>query len=261
MEISIITPAYNAQRFIDKTIESVRAQTFIDWELIIVIDGHSTDDTEVIAHRHAAQDSRIKVLSKQTTGVAANRNLGIAYARTDLVCLLDSDDWWHPEKLEKQHQFMKASGATFSYTGYDCMSEDGTSCNYTVVAPRCATYADLLRSNLIGCLTIMINKRFHPDFFFQQENHEDYALWLRLLRKGTIARGLNETLAYYRVVKGSRSNNKLNAACWRWTIYRRQEKLPVVIAIKYFCLYMWDSLYRRDFTKIIMVILSFTANS
>jgi teichuronic acid biosynthesis glycosyltransferase TuaG len=245
VEISVVTPAYNAQRFIKKTIESVCAQTFANWELIIVVDGNSTDNTEVIAHRQAAQDSRIKVLSKQTKGVAANRNLGIADAKANLVCLLDSDDWWHPEKLEKQYRFMKDSGVTFSYTAYDCMSEDGTSYNYTVVAAPCVTYAKLLRSNLIGCLSIMIDKRFHPNFFFQQENHEDYTLWLRLLRGGAIARGLNERLAYYRLVKGSRSNNKLNAARWRWRIYRRQERLPVFTAMRYFVLYMTESLFRR----------------
>ena len=243
--VSIVTPAYNAERFIAQTINSVCSQTMKMWEMIVVVDANSRDKTESIVRQFSELDSRIKLVVAGTAGVAENRNKGIAMARANYVCLLDSDDWWHPQKLERQLAFARRTGASFSFTGYECRSADGERKLYSVSVPAKVTYHDLLCSSPIGCLTVMIDKSRHPGFVFRQEDHEDYALWLRMLRDGTNGFGLGETLAFYREVKGSRSNNKSRAALWRWRIYRDQEKNSRFLAAFNFTRYAVASLCRR----------------
>jgi teichuronic acid biosynthesis glycosyltransferase TuaG len=235
--VSVVIPAFNAERFVAQSIDSVRSQTHSEWELLIIVDAKSTDGTERIAQRYSASDSRIKVISAGTKGVAANRNLGMTTAAGEYVCFLDSDDWWHPAKLARQLAFVRENGANFSFTSYDVMSEDGLSVRGSVRAQPRISYGDLLNGCRIGCLTVMIKPGAFPEIHFRDEDHEDFCLWLRLLRSGAIAEGCDERLAYYRRVRGSRSNNKFLAALWRWRIYRRQEGIGLFSAARHLCKY------------------------
>src|SRR5688572_9571182 len=99
--VSVITPAYNAARFLRDTIASVRSQTTSDWELIIVDDG-STDETVAIVERYALEDPRIRLLRQANAGPSAARNHGMRAARGPFFAFLDSDDQWLPQFLEHQ---------------------------------------------------------------------------------------------------------------------------------------------------------------
>lgn len=244
--VSIVMPAYNAAAFIERSVASVRAQTFRDWQLLIV-DDCSKDDTWQLIERYAAEDARIRPLRQpQNGGVAAARNAGIAAAGTALIAFLDSDDWWHPRKLELQVAHMRASGAKISYSGYRRVAEDGKVLS-DVMPPARVSHTDMLKSNHIGNLTGMYDRSVAPDVRFRRVGHEDYVFWLELVRSaGTAVRfDHDEPLAFYLVRNASLSGNKLRASGWQWRIYRDIEKLNVLSAARYMVHYTWNALRKR----------------
>jgi teichuronic acid biosynthesis glycosyltransferase TuaG len=224
--VSIIMPAYNAARFLRRAVASVLAQTYADWELIVVDDG-SRDDTWAVASA-LAQDPRIMVLSQpRNTGAAKARNRAIAVAKGRYIAFLDADDEWSPDKLALQTAFMQRTGATFSFTGY-WREREGR--RRYVTAPERLTRSALLRRNRIGCLTAVYDRAhlgtvLMPDMALRQ----DYALWLDLLLR-TDAHGLNQPLATLHQHRGSLSSARLRAARATWAMYRNHAKLPPVRA-------------------------------
>ena len=225
--VSIITPAYNAAAFISETIESVQAQTFHDWEMLVSNDA-STDRTGEIVQAFAKLDPRIRVLSHTSQrGAAEARNAALEKAQGRYICFLDSDDLWLPEKLARQLAFIRERGAAFSYTAYRRMSQDGTNTGRLIDVPERLTYEDLLRNTAIATLTTMLDQEKTGPLRLQDVGYEDYALWLSLLRQGHVAQGLREDLARYRVVAGSLSSNPLRALRRVWHIYRHLEGLSV----------------------------------
>lgn len=134
--VSIITPSYNTGRFIAETIESALAQTYGNWEMIIV-DDCSTDDTDEVVAGYVKQDSRIRYIrNERNSGAALSRNRALREARGRWIAFLDSDDLWMPEKLERQIQFMEKNGYAFSYTKYEEISEDSEPLGIEVSGPR-----------------------------------------------------------------------------------------------------------------------------
>lgn len=235
--VSVIMPSYNAEKYIDEAIRSVIAQTYTNWELFVIDDG-STDRTARIAQSYAEKDSR--VIFRQNShnmGTANTRNIGIRLANGEWIATLDSDDIWHPEKLEIQLKKAQETGALFLYTSYSLFC-DGFRQEYTV--PEKVDYSSLLTENVIGCSTVMMHKSILEDHLFPSEvYHEDYALWLDLLRAGYNAVGCTEVLTEWRIVKNSRSFNKRKSAKNRWIIYRKMEKLPLYKSMKVFAAYAY----------------------
>jgi len=241
--VSIITPAYNAERFLVETIDSVRAQTYQHWEHLIVIDQNSTDRTLEIAQNFSQKDPRIQVIqSPQALGAANNRNLALKHAKGEFLAFIDSDDIWFPEKLEIQVKAMVEGKIDFSYHPFIRMSEDGKDYGHVLKVPEELSYDDLLKNNSVGCLTVMLRKKAFPQIEFQNEGWEDMSLWLSLLKNGVRNYGLQIPLAFYRVVNGSRSNNKIFAAGLRWDTYRRVEKLSFPMSTFYMFHYTLSSL-------------------
>ncbi|WP_339147875.1 MULTISPECIES: glycosyltransferase family 2 protein [unclassified Sutcliffiella] len=229
--VSVITPSYNAERFIAETIESVKKQTFTDWEMIIV-DDCSSDNTREILQDYAANDPRIKpIFLKENSGAAVARNTALNEAKGDYVAFLDSDDFWLPEKLEKQLAFMQQHNHAFSYTAYNLMDESGNLLDKVIRIPSEIDYKGLLKNTIIGCLTVMIDRRQVGQLQMPLiRTRQDYALWLQVLRDGYIAYGIQEPLSNYRLVEGSISSNKLKAAKRNWYVYRHIEKLSIPYA-------------------------------
>ena len=221
-KVSIITPAYNAQTFIRQAIQSVRQQTFTDWELILIEDC-SSDETLSIIRKVMAEDSRIRLIQNQNNmGVSRSRNAGIAHARGEWVAFLDSDDCWRPEKLSRQLEFAQKQNCSFTFTGSGFMDENGKSLSYYLPAPERITFRQLLKQNLISCSSVLIRKDILSSFPTNSERmHEDFALWLMILRDQVPAAfGLNEPLLIYRISSGSKSGNKLKAAAMTFRVYR-----------------------------------------
>ena len=227
IKISIITPVYNAEKFLEKTLISIQNQTFQNFEVLLVDDG-STDQSGQICDEWSRKDNRFKVIHQQNRGVVAARNAGIRAAQGEFIAFLDADDLWLPEKLEKQIAFMKEEGCNLSYTAYRFIDESGNILKEYYPHRTQVNYRQLLRSNCMGCLTVMyrageIGKCYVPEV---AKGPEDFAMLLSILRKKVEeAFCLNEILAEYRVVSGSRSRNKIQAALGHWYVLRKAEKI------------------------------------
>ncbi|MCF8218606.1 MAG: glycosyltransferase [Bacteroidales bacterium] len=224
--ISVVTPAYNAARFIQDTVESVRDQTYQDWEMLIV-DDCSSDDTVQVVKDLSGKDPRIRLFAlEENVGAAEARNIAFRHAKGQYIAFLDSDDLWVPEKLEKQLRFLQQNNHAFTFTDYECITEDGSEVLYTVHAPAEIGYRRFLRNTTIGTLTVMIDRKKTGDFEMPQiRSSHDMALWLSLMHNGFKAYGLQEVLAKYRQVGTSNTASKWKAAKDVWKVYRNIEKL------------------------------------
>lgn len=226
--VSVIMPAYNAERFVEAAIRSVMAQTITDWELLVLEDG-STDGTALVVQKLAQEDHRIHFLPNVSNmGVARTRNRGLDLCRGRYIALLDSDDIWLPDKLEKQLELAERTGADIVYCSYGIIDENSKPCLRDYLVAECISFESLLKENCIGCSTVLLKRktierhRFVEDFY-----HEDYVLWLQLLREGYKAVGCREILTQWRWLANSRSYNKRRSARKRWLIYRRYLSLPL----------------------------------
>ncbi len=242
--VSVIMPVYNAESTLPRSIDSVLGQSHRALELIAVDDG-SSDGSAVLLEAYGQRDARVRLIRQANAGVAAARNAGIAAATGSHVAFLDSDDWWHPRKLELQLTQMQRQNAQVAYSGYLRVAESGRTLS-RVEPPAELGYRDLLRSNHIGHLTGIYDRRI-GDAPFLKIGHEDYAFWLdRLRRAGRAVRAdHDEPLAYYLVRAGSLSSNKLRAARWQWRIYRDVERLSLPQAAAFMASYVVQALRKR----------------
>ncbi len=220
--VSVITPAYNSQQYIEETIASVMSQNYPNWEHII-IDDCSTDATLSVIKKMAQKDSRIQVVeNRKNRGVAATRNKGIAKARGKYVALLDGDDLWNRDKLEKQVQIAEDTGASIVYTSYEMIDDKGNKRYDDYMVPKTIDLQGLLEKNVLSCSTTMLRKDVAEKYCFSNDfYHEDYALWIQLVKAGYQPVGITEPLAKYRIHQGSRASNKVKSAYHRWKIYRK----------------------------------------
>lgn len=218
--VSIITPCYNSSDFIAETIESIMAQTYTNWELLITEDC-SKDNTLEIARSYADKDARIKVFQlEKNSGGGVARNNSIEHAQGRYIAFCDSDDRWHPEKLERQIGFMQKNNYGFSYTSYMTCDEDGE-IKGIVIAPRKITFSSNKRDNKIGCLTAIydtekVGKVFLPII----RKRQDWGLMMRILKKCNIAYGMKEPLASYRLREGSISHGKMDLIKYNIGVYQ-----------------------------------------
>lgn len=220
--VSIITPTFNSEKFIEAAIASLQAQTHTNWEMILVDDA-STDGTVKIITSATKKDSRLKCVQLSNNhGAGVARNTGIELAKGTYIAFLDADDLWMPEKLEKQLAFMKAHKAAVSYTSYCLIDENGTPMHKKVVALPLLTPQKMLKANYIGNLTGMYNVQMLGKVFMPTlRKRQDWALWYRCIQMAGKAQGLQEVLACYRVRNASVSSNKLNLLTYNYLFYRK----------------------------------------
>ena len=237
-KVSIIVPMYNAEKFIGKTIESVLAQTYQNWEMLIMNDV-STDNSLAIVSLYAKKDERIKIVNtEKNVGVVKGRNFLIDLASGKYIAFLDADDYWHNEKLEKQIKFMKEKNASISCTEYTRVKENEEKINDVIIKEE-ISYNDMLKNNYLGCLTVIYNAgKLGKRYFKERDKNEDYVLWLEIVKDTGKIYGLKQNLAFYRVLDKSRSSNKIDAAKVRWRIYRDVERLSLFQAAYYFINYV-----------------------
>lgn len=244
--VSIITPSYNSEALIVDTIQSVLEQTYQNWELLIV-DDFSKDSSVSIINRFVKKDSRIKLFAlDKNVGAASARNVAISNARGQYIAFLDSDDVWGEDKLKKQLAFMNQNFYAFTFSDYYVMEEDGKRTGNIVRVPASLTYNQYLKNTIIGCLTVVIDRKQTGDFRMPLiKSSHDMALWLLIMKRGFKAYGLKEILAGYRLVSTSNSAKKWKAAKDVWKVYRKIERLSVVYAMYCFCGYVLHAVLKR----------------
>lgn len=236
--ISVITPTYNAERFIKETIESVQEQTYDNWEMIIVDDA-SKDQTRQIVKQYCEKDARIQLIQlEKNSGSAVARNTAMDHAKGRFIAFLDSDDLWLPEKLDKQIKFMLENNVAFSYTRYRRMREDGQLTNGLSKVKQTIEYEELMKQCIIGCLTVMLDMdKIGEERMVNIRTRQDFVFWLTIMKKGIPAYGIDEVLAHYRLVENSISSNKLKAAKRNWEVYYKIENQGLLKSLWYFLNY------------------------
>lgn len=237
--ISIVVPVYNAERFLEETVKSVRNQTYQTWELLLV-DDCSTDQSREIALRLEREDARVHLVRQGTNqGAAAARNRGVQEARGRYLCFLDADDIWEPEKLQKELAFMQERQAGFVFTGYEFADETGVGLGKIVNVPNQITYREALKNTTIFTSTVMFDRNLIEDesIYMPQIPSEDTATWWQILKRYGIAYGLNENLVKYRRSENTLSSNKWIAIQRIWNLYRKQEGFSVIKSM--YCMFFW----------------------
>jgi len=237
--VSIITPSYNSERFINDCVESVIKQTYNNWELLIVDDA-SEDNSRKIIKELSKTDQRIKsVFLERNGGAAEARNLAIKKSKGRFLAFLDSDDIWCPNKLEKQIDFMIFNKYPFTYSFYSQMDEEGAFLQEVDNLPLKVTYKSSMKSNKIGCLTAIYDIEFFGKVYMENlRNRQDYTLWLKLLKKTEFAHCYPQILAHYRIRTNSISSSKLKLIKYHWEIYRHIEKQSFFQSMYYLFYYI-----------------------
>lgn len=236
--VSVLMPAYNAEKYVEKAIRSVMAQTFSDWELVI-IDDRSQDATCQIIEALAREDARIRFFQNaRNQGAAQTRNRGLDLCRGQYVALLDCDDIWYPDKLRQQVALARKENADIVYCSYAIVDENGQKKYSDFIVPERTDLKASLVQSVISCSTALLGKKVTEHYRFPEEYyHEDLAMWLTLLGDGMEAVGSPLVLAEYRVRLRSRASNKLNAARRRWQIYRSMMGMSTAESTFYFVQY------------------------
>jgi glycosyltransferase involved in cell wall biosynthesis len=230
--VSIITPTFNAEKFIRATIESVQNQSYQNWEMILVDDA-STDKTIAIIKEFAQKDNRIKLteLSKNS-GNGFARNVALEKAIGKYIAYLDADDLWFPMKLEKQIQFLKTNNLPFTFSFYDCIDEEGNSLTRRVEAPLELTYDQLFFCNYVGNLTAIYDVDFFGKVVIEAtQKRQDWRLWLTILKQIEVTKPVPEILALYRIRKDSISSSKFKLIKHNFGVYRDFHRFNFVFSV------------------------------
>ena len=249
--VSIITPVFNCENFIKNTIESVLAQTYEKWEMILV-DDCSPDGSADIIKEYSKKDKRIKYIKlKENSGAAFARNKALKSSKGRFIAYLDADDLWKSEKLEKQVNFMIKNNCAFSCTDYEKIDEEGKSLK-TVRIPKKVNYDLFLRNTIIQTVGVMVDTNITGKEVLIMPNirrRQDAATWCQILKKGYVCCEVPEVLSYYRVVKNSLSSNKFKAMKMNWYWYRKIEKLSFFKACYCFVGYAFNAVKKRIYIK------------
>lgn len=249
MLISIITPSFNSENLIQETYNHIVNQNYDCWEWIVTDDG-SSDKTLDILNNLAKDDNRIRVFqNNKNSGAAVSRNNSLSKSKGDFIAFIDSDDLWLPGKLEKQITFMLNNDIDFSFTAYELINENGDSIDKKVDThlTNPVSYEDMLRKKAtLGCSTVMLRRSAFDDITMPLiRTGQDYGLWLKLLKTGSLAYPMLEVLTQYRILPNSISRNKLKKSKRQWQIYREIERLPILKSIECFCFYAWRAVFRK----------------
>ncbi|MFB1421494.1 glycosyltransferase family 2 protein [Citrobacter freundii] len=239
--VSIVMPAYNAEKYIKESINSVMAQDFQNWRLYIVDDASSDNTVDII---NGFCDKRITLIyNEKNLGVARSRNRALNMCAGKYITFLDSDDIWCKDKLSKQLEILEQGWAVVcaNYTTFRNENE--------IIRMRCSpeiiTYSMMLKSNFIGNLTGIYNKEVLGVVYQEPYGHEDYIMWLKILSVTKKAYCIQQPLAKYRLSAASLSSNKLNAILWQWNIYRKHLRLSSVKSAYFFLFYLFYSIKKR----------------
>jgi teichuronic acid biosynthesis glycosyltransferase TuaG len=219
--VTIVIPAYRAEAYLRQSLESALRQE-ISCE-ILIIDDCSPDETGALADGlRAEHPEEIKVIhNQQNLGVAESRNIAIRMARGRYIALLDADDWWADGKLKKQVALLETTGCALCCTGRELMNPDGSSLQKTIGVPARISYQMILKTNLISCSSVLMRTEVAQEFeMTHDELHEDYILWLKILKKYGDACGIDAPLLKSRLSDGGKSRNKLKSAKMQFGVYR-----------------------------------------
>lgn len=217
--VSVIIPAYNCAQYIPQALDSALAQD-VPME-IIVINDCSSDGLERVMQRYQKHHEIRCLKNDRRMGVAYSRNRGVAQARGKYVAFLDADDYWDADKLKKQLALLREKNTVLCSTARELVKPDGSPTGYVIPVKTEFGYRDLQLHNLINCSSVLILAEVAREFpMHHDDSHEDYLMWLEVLKKYRKGCAVNEPLLKYRVLESSKSGSKMKSAKMTYLTYR-----------------------------------------
>ena len=246
--VSVIIPVYSGSRYLPRAIDSALRQD-VPGEIIVINDASPEDVDSVIAP-YLDRGEVIYLKNAQNMGAAESRNRGVGHARGKYVAFLDADDYWEPQKLRKQLAALEKTGYVLCATGRELILPDGSSTGRVISAPETITYRDLLKHNCISCSSVVIRTEVAREFpmHHAHDSHEDYIMWLEVLRKYGFACGINQPLLKYTVSTQGKSGTKLKSAAMTYRVYQYMGFSPVQSALC-FCSYALHGVWKHYIKK------------
>ncbi len=232
--VSIILPFYKKKEYIKETISSVLAQTFTDYEIIIIYD--ETDNTNLEFIKSIIKNNeKIKIIiNERNCGAGESRNIGIKNSKGNFIAFIDADDIWKNDKLENQLNYMIQNDIQASHTSYDIIDDNGKEISRRTA--RNVDYNDLLASCDIGLSSVIIKKDILSEDckFANLQTKEDYVLWLKLAKKGIIFYGVDKSFLKWRKLKKSLSSSSGRKLLDGYKVYNKYLNFNFIKS--FFCL-------------------------
>ena len=217
--ISVVIPAYNCAGVIGRAIDSALAQK-VALEILVLDDG-SSDGLEAVMAGYEGNEAVRFAKNEKNLGAAATRNRGVTLARGKYVAFLDADDYWTEDKLVRQLALIEQTGCVLCCTARELMTPEGELTGKVIPVKEKISYRELLKHNSINCSSVLILTDVAREFpMHHDDSHEDYIMWLEVLRKYETACGINEPMLKYRLSNSGKSGNKLHSAKMTFMVYR-----------------------------------------
>lgn len=246
--VSVITPVYNAQKYLQETILSAINQTYKNIEIVLVDDCSTDGSADIIFELKDKYPNIVYFRQPENRGAGVARNKALELASGRYVAFLDADDIWKPEKTDKQLQLMKEMNSPFSYTAIEMIDVSGNVVKKKRKIKKSIDYNFLLHNTMIATSTVIIDRSILGDFRMHlRRGGQDYATWLKLLRNGTDAVGVDEALEQYRVSSNSLSSNKFKSIVQVWEIQTQDEKINKFFAIWHIICFVFNAFKKYVF--------------
>ena len=244
---SVIIPMHNSSKHIGECIDSVLNQTYSNIEVIVIDDYSSDNCVDIVESKiNGKNENRVKIIKlDKNVGAARARNIGVDMATGELLCFLDSDDYWALDKLEKQAQFIEQNNNAFIYSDYAYLKNGKV--QHIARVPSSINYAKALKNTTIFTSTVMFNMKYlnKEDIYMPIiKLGQDSLTWWKVLKKVNVAYGMNDILSVYRVGNKSLSSNKIKSVMGTWNILK-MEKINIFKRIWYFICYIFNAIKRR----------------
>ena len=240
--VSVITPVYNAEKVIKKTLESVFAQTYKSIEIVLVDDCSKDNSALIIKKLQETHSEIVYYLQPKNMGAGAARNKALELAKGQYVAFLDADDLWKPEKVQKQILHLKEKNGSFSFTAIEMIDGDDKIIKGKRKVKEEIDYKFLLSNTMIPTSGVLVDRCVKGDFRMHlRRGGQDYSTWLKLLRDGSKAYGIDEALVSYRIAGESLSSNKLKSIRQIWEIQTQDEGINKIAACCHIVRWCWNS--------------------
>jgi len=254
--VSVVMPTFNSGRYLKESIESVLNQTYSNLELLLTDDSSTDEETRQMLKDYMHRDSRIRIfLRPHNVGPGGARNYSIEKARGRYIAFCDSDDRWMPHKLERQVAFMQERGCCLCYSAY-LTCDMGGRVSGIITAPSRLSLNALKRDNKIGCLTAIYDTRTYGKFYMPLiRKRQDWALFLKILKRCHYAYGIQEPLAYYRLTPASVSHKKMGLMKYNALVYRKVFGYSVLQAYAYlYCVFLPNYFIKVAYNKMYSIL-------
>ena len=245
--ISVIITYYKKKLFLRETLQSILNQSYKNYEIIFVFDDEDKKDLKFVRQNLLNFKKKKLIVNKKNLGVAKSRNIALKNSKGSYIAFIDADDLWKKNKLKNQIKFMKKTSCDFSFTSYSIVNE-----KKNIIKERNvffdADYQSLIKSNYIGLNTVVANKKILRHLSFPNlRTQEDFAVWLKLCRKGIKLRHLSENLSCWRKTENSLSSNTLIKIFDAFKLFYYYEKKNFIFSIYSVIVLSYNKLLKNYF--------------